>query len=98
MVLTPGVYNSALDLQAFLFRVPRRILVLGGSQGAKTLNEVVPVALALAGVNAQNVSVLHQTGDGMVDEVRKRYRGLGIDAVEHAVSATNARKPEYRMP
>ena len=24
----PGVYNSALDLQAFLFRVPRRILVL----------------------------------------------------------------------
>ncbi len=58
----------------------RRILVLGGSQGARTLNELVPVALALAGVNAQNVSVLHQTGDGMVDEVRKRYRGLGIDA------------------
>ena len=24
----PGVYNSALDLQAFLFRIPRRILVL----------------------------------------------------------------------
>ncbi len=58
----------------------RRILVLGGSQGAKTLNEVVPVALALAGASAQGVSVLHQTGDTMVDEVRKRYRGLGIAA------------------
>jgi UDP-N-acetylglucosamine--N-acetylmuramyl-(pentapeptide) pyrophosphoryl-undecaprenol N-acetylglucosamine transferase len=58
----------------------RRILVLGGSQGAKTLNEVVPLALALAGVSAQNVTVLHQTGDSMVDEVRRRYRGLGVDA------------------
>ncbi|HEY2734503.1 MAG TPA: glycosyltransferase, partial [Polyangiales bacterium] len=29
----------------------RRVLVLGGSQGAKTLNEVVPVALALSSIS-----------------------------------------------
>ncbi len=58
----------------------RRVLVLGGSQGAKTLNEVVPLALALANVSAQGVTVLHQTGEAMVDEVRKRYRGQGVDA------------------
>jgi UDP-N-acetylglucosamine--N-acetylmuramyl-(pentapeptide) pyrophosphoryl-undecaprenol N-acetylglucosamine transferase len=58
----------------------RRVLVLGGSQGAKTLNEVVPVALALSSVSSQGVSVLHQTGDSMLDEVRRRYRGLGVNA------------------
>lgn len=58
----------------------RRILVLGGSQGAKTLNEVVPTALALSSVSSQGVSVLHQTGDSMLDEVRRRYRGLGVNA------------------
>ena len=58
----------------------RRVLVLGGSQGAKTLNEVVPVALALSSVSSQGVSVLHQTGDAMLDEVRRRYRGLGVNA------------------
>jgi UDP-N-acetylglucosamine--N-acetylmuramyl-(pentapeptide) pyrophosphoryl-undecaprenol N-acetylglucosamine transferase len=58
----------------------RRVLVLGGSQGAKTLNEVVPVALALSSISSQGVSVLHQTGDAMLDEVRRRYRGLGVNA------------------
>lgn len=58
----------------------RRILVLGGSQGARGLNESVPVALALADVSGQSVSVLHQTGEAQVDEVRKRYRGLGVTA------------------
>ena len=58
----------------------KRVLVLGGSQGAKTLNEVVPVALALSSVSSQGVSVLHQTGDTMLDEVRRRYRGLGVNA------------------
>ena len=58
----------------------RRVLVIGGSQGAKTLNEVVPVALALSSVSSQGVSVLHQTGDNMLDEVRRRYRGLGVNA------------------
>jgi UDP-N-acetylglucosamine--N-acetylmuramyl-(pentapeptide) pyrophosphoryl-undecaprenol N-acetylglucosamine transferase len=58
----------------------RRVLVLGGSQGAKTLNEIVPVALALSNMSTQGVSVLHQTGDAMLDEVRRRYRGLGVNA------------------
>jgi UDP-N-acetylglucosamine--N-acetylmuramyl-(pentapeptide) pyrophosphoryl-undecaprenol N-acetylglucosamine transferase len=58
----------------------RRVLVIGGSQGAKTLNEVVPVALALSSMASQGVSVLHQTGDNMLDEVRRRYRGLGVNA------------------
>jgi UDP-N-acetylglucosamine--N-acetylmuramyl-(pentapeptide) pyrophosphoryl-undecaprenol N-acetylglucosamine transferase len=58
----------------------RRVLVLGGSQGAKTLNDVVPAALALASLASQNVSVLHQTGESMVEPVKARYAELGVDA------------------
>ena len=36
-----------------------RVLVLGGSQGAKSLNEAVPLALAQA---ATNITVVHQCG------------------------------------
>jgi UDP-N-acetylglucosamine--N-acetylmuramyl-(pentapeptide) pyrophosphoryl-undecaprenol N-acetylglucosamine transferase len=58
----------------------KRVLVLGGSQGARTLNEVVPAALALASVSSRGVSVLHQTGESMVDEVKRRYSELGLEA------------------
>jgi UDP-N-acetylglucosamine--N-acetylmuramyl-(pentapeptide) pyrophosphoryl-undecaprenol N-acetylglucosamine transferase len=58
----------------------RRIFVLGGSQGAKVLNETVPAALARLGLAARGVSVLHQTGAAMRDGVEARYRELGVDA------------------
>jgi UDP-N-acetylglucosamine--N-acetylmuramyl-(pentapeptide) pyrophosphoryl-undecaprenol N-acetylglucosamine transferase len=50
-----------------------RVLVLGGSQGAKSLNEIVPEALS--GVEAP-MTVLHQCGREYVDAVVERYRGL----------------------
>jgi UDP-N-acetylglucosamine--N-acetylmuramyl-(pentapeptide) pyrophosphoryl-undecaprenol N-acetylglucosamine transferase len=65
---------DAMELRA------RRILVLGGSQGAKVLNEVVPGALARAGIAAHGIEVLHQTGAAMRGEVEARYRALGIQA------------------
>lgn len=55
---------------------PLRILVLGGSQGAKALNDNVPQALAQFG----GVVVKHQTGDAMRDEVAQRYEDLKITA------------------
>jgi UDP-N-acetylglucosamine--N-acetylmuramyl-(pentapeptide) pyrophosphoryl-undecaprenol N-acetylglucosamine transferase len=58
----------------------RSVLVLGGSQGARKLNLSVPEALAKAGVRELSVSVVHQTGSAMVDEVKRRYEELGIAA------------------
>src|SRR5690606_1136332 len=58
----------------------RRILVLGGSQGAKVLNETVPAALAELDLAARGVEVLHQTGAAMRDAVEARYRELGVPA------------------
>lgn len=52
-----------------------RVLVLGGSQGAKTLNEAVPTALA--GCSGA-LNVVHQSGKGQDQAVREAYRRLGV--------------------
>ena len=52
-----------------------RILVLGGSQGAKSLNESVPHALAEA---APNVVVTHQCGAAHEAAARALYAELGL--------------------
>lgn len=56
-----------------------RILVLGGSQGARALNEILPNALARLN---QRVEVLHQCGGAHVEAVEAVYRQLKIDFVE----------------
>ncbi|MCK9607738.1 MAG: undecaprenyldiphospho-muramoylpentapeptide beta-N-acetylglucosaminyltransferase [Methylomonas sp.] len=53
-----------------------KILVLGGSQGAKVLNENLPVALA----GLPNLDIKHQTGTAMRSEVNDRYQNLSINA------------------
>jgi UDP-N-acetylglucosamine--N-acetylmuramyl-(pentapeptide) pyrophosphoryl-undecaprenol N-acetylglucosamine transferase len=52
------------------------ILVLGGSQGAQILNEIVPQAV----VSIPGVEVKHQTGKAMFDAVKTNYARLGIKA------------------
>lgn len=54
-----------------------RILVVGGSLGAKALNEAVPAALAAVG---RPVRVRHQTGEAMRAETEARYAEAGIEA------------------
>lgn len=56
----------------------RRILVLGGSQGARALNDTVPAALAGLDLASRGIDVLHQTGAAMRAEVEARYRELGV--------------------
>lgn len=58
----------------------RHVFVLGGSQGAKALNEQVPEALAQLGLSERGVRVVHQTGAKMRDAVAARYAQLGVDA------------------
>lgn len=60
-------------------RGPLRVLVLGGSQGAKTLNEVVPAALSE--VRAP-LRVVHQCGRAHEDAVRAVYAECGANFVE----------------
>jgi UDP-N-acetylglucosamine--N-acetylmuramyl-(pentapeptide) pyrophosphoryl-undecaprenol N-acetylglucosamine transferase len=59
---------------------PMRVLVLGGSQGAKALNEAVPRAIALASARS-DVRVVHQTGKDRRADVDALYRELCVGGV-----------------
>jgi UDP-N-acetylglucosamine--N-acetylmuramyl-(pentapeptide) pyrophosphoryl-undecaprenol N-acetylglucosamine transferase len=56
-----------------------RLLVVGGSLGARVLNECVPQAIALM-TAAQRPRVTHQTGEAGRDGVRAAYAAAGADA------------------
>ena len=56
-----------------------RVLVVGGSLGARVLNESVPIALA-AMPAAQRPQVTHQTGKQHLESVRASYLAAGVDA------------------
>ena len=56
-----------------------RVLVMGGSLGAKVLNEAVPAALARLAEQARPL-VLHQSGRGHCEAVEAAYRDAGVAA------------------
>ncbi len=58
---------------------PLRLLVVGGSLGAKALNEIVPQALALLPVDRRPL-VTHQSGAAQIDALRANYAAAGVQA------------------
>jgi UDP-N-acetylglucosamine--N-acetylmuramyl-(pentapeptide) pyrophosphoryl-undecaprenol N-acetylglucosamine transferase len=56
-----------------------RLLVVGGSLGAKALNDTVPQALARLPAS-HRPRVLHQSGARQIDELRANYRAAGVEA------------------
>ena len=58
---------------------PLRLLVVGGSLGARALNSVVPQALALI-PEAERPTVIHQSGEKQIDELRANYAASGVTA------------------
>lgn len=57
-----------------------RILVIGGSQGATILSDVVPDGLARLSIPASRLHITQQCRAEDVDRVRARYSDLGIRA------------------
>ncbi len=58
---------------------PLRILVLGGSQGAASLNQLLPDVIARFPAE-QRPHVWHSTGKQAVEKTQEHYRQLGVDA------------------
>ena len=58
---------------------PLRVLVVGGSLGARVLNQCLPQALALMDA-AQRPQVVHQTGQAEQAGVQAAYAAAGIEA------------------
>lgn len=78
------VRQEILDLagpgQRFAGRTgPLRILVVGGSLGAKALNDCLPAALALL-PQASRPQVTHQSGKKHIEALRAAYSQAGVQA------------------
>ena len=58
---------------------PLRLLVVGGSLGAKALNDIVPQALALLPAD-RRPRVIHQAGRANLDSLRQNYAQAGVEA------------------
>ena len=58
---------------------PLKLLVVGGSLGAKALNSIVPKALARI-APAQRPIVMHQSGAKQIDDLRANYVAAGVEA------------------
>lgn len=56
-----------------------RVLVVGGSLGAKALNEILPRALALIPAAARP-QVVHQAGVKQIDALKANYAAAGVEA------------------
>lgn len=56
------------------------VLVVGGSQGARAINRVVPEALKILRERGLALTLTHQTGAPSRDEVAAEYAKLGLDA------------------
>ncbi|MBN2576100.1 MAG: undecaprenyldiphospho-muramoylpentapeptide beta-N-acetylglucosaminyltransferase [Deltaproteobacteria bacterium] len=55
-----------------------RVLVVGGSQGARAVNELVVAAAPLLVEAGVDFSLVHQTGAAEQEKIAERYRALGL--------------------
>jgi len=72
--------QQAAPAERFAGRTGRlNVLVVGGSLGAKALNDVVPRALALMAEPARP-QLIHQSGAKQIDALRANYLAAGVSA------------------
>ena len=56
------------------------LLILGGSQGADSLNDAVMAAISRLPEMVSDWKLIHQTGPRQVDQIRSMYSNLGLNA------------------
>ena len=69
---------------------PIRVLVIGGSQGARILNQIVPQVAAELG---DAITLWHQTGKGARETVQQAYQAAGQRSTRSPSSSMTWRKP-----
>jgi UDP-N-acetylglucosamine--N-acetylmuramyl-(pentapeptide) pyrophosphoryl-undecaprenol N-acetylglucosamine transferase len=55
--------------------------VIGGAGGARSLNQFMPRALSRMGNLLDGWRIVHQTGEGQLQETERRYRAAGVEAL-----------------
>jgi len=74
------VRGSGLRRDAWNKHPEPRLLILGGSGGAQSLNENVPKALDKIRTQLEGWQIIHQSGDRDFEKTRKLYRKLDLQA------------------
>ncbi len=64
---------------------PLQLLIIGGSQGAKKLNEILPIAVASLLRNGKKIHITHQTGKNNQDDVVRAYEEQFIEKQNYKV-------------
>ena len=77
--LRPG-FNRATQAAS---ASPLTVLVMGGSQGARVLNEAIPGILGRLVTAGLELCVIHLAGKGNAKDVSDRYTALGVRAEVH---------------
>jgi UDP-N-acetylglucosamine--N-acetylmuramyl-(pentapeptide) pyrophosphoryl-undecaprenol N-acetylglucosamine transferase len=57
------------------------LIVIGGAGGARSLNEAMPTALSKLGDRMAGWQIVHQSGDGQLQDTTRRYQEAGVDAL-----------------
>lgn len=74
------VRKAFFEIPAREHTPPFTVLVLGGSQGSKAINDCVVRTLALLPTEAGRLRVVHQTGERDYNAVQEAYQKLGLAA------------------
>ncbi|MEO6334917.1 MAG: undecaprenyldiphospho-muramoylpentapeptide beta-N-acetylglucosaminyltransferase [Pyrinomonadaceae bacterium] len=59
-----------------------KLLIFGGSQGARAINDAMIEALPRIGLGADNLQITHQTGDSEFERIREAYERAGWQAAD----------------
>jgi len=63
---------------------PFTVLMVGGSQGSRAINQAVVASLPLFARDTERIRIVHQTGEHDYNDVRKAYQERGFLAEIHA--------------
>ena len=74
--LRPEVEDKSNSLAKRTIATPLKVLILGGSNGSKTMNEIVADSFGQLG---QDFKIWHQTGKKNIAEIREKYQELHKD-------------------
>lgn len=77
----PSTYTNLANRHASNPQQEKRLVVLGGVAGARSLNESAPAALSQLATELDGWHVVHQTGEGQLQETEQRYRTAGVPAL-----------------
>jgi UDP-N-acetylglucosamine--N-acetylmuramyl-(pentapeptide) pyrophosphoryl-undecaprenol N-acetylglucosamine transferase len=72
--------RDGFDASPYRAGASARVLVMGGSQGARAINDAMPEALATVARRVPALEVVHQSGRGQDEALRARYEALGLRA------------------